>query len=337
MKSIALFQSIGWGSDYMKKALEEKGFSVDIYEGPLDKDHLPEARSYDAVSIFVGSEVDKEVLDAFSSLSLVTTRSTGFNHIAIEACREKGVKVGYVPHYGEHTVAEFAMGLILTLSRKLFPAVDRIKEKSEFSFEGLEGFDLKGKTLGVIGTGRIGRHLIKMAQGFDMRIVAFDAFPDEAYAKDVGITYMTLDEVLASSDVVTLHLPYTDETHHILDRDKLFSMKKGALLINTARGALVETAGLLEALQSEHLGGAGLDVLEEEGIAKDEMGFLLRKDEGHDLRAIVANHVLMDMENVVITPHTAFNTREAKQRIYDGDIANIVSFFEKGELVDEVL
>ncbi len=336
MKSIALFQSIGWGSSYMKKALEEKGFSVDIYEGPLDKDHLPDTRSYDGLSIFVGSSVDQEVLDAFPSLSLITTRSTGFNHIDIEACKEKGVRVGYVPHYGEHTVAEFAFGLILTLSRKLFPAVDRIKETSEFSFEGLEGFDLKGKTLGVIGTGRIGRHVIRMAQGFDMRIVAFDAFPDEVYGKEVGISYVSLEELLSVSDVVTLHLPYTDATHHILDREKLFSMKKGALLINTARGALVETTGLVEVLSSGHLGGAGLDVLEEEGVVKDEMGFLLRKDEGHDLRAVVANHLLMDMENVVITPHTAFNTREAKQRIYDGDIANIVSFFEKGTLVDEV-
>lgn len=336
MTSIALFQSSGWGSEYMKKALEKKGFAVDVYEELLDADHLPDIRSYNVLSVFVGSTIDQEVLDAFPSLSLITTRSTGFNHIDIEACRKKGVRVGYVPHYGEHTVAEFAFGLMLTLSRKLFPAVDRIKETSKFSFEGLEGFDLKGKTLGVIGTGRIGRHVIRMAQGFDMRVVAFDAFPDEAYGKEVGISYVSLEELLSVSDVVTLHLPYTDATHHILDREKLFSMKKGALLINTARGALVETAGLVEALSSGHLGGAGLDVLEEEGVVKDEMGFLLRKDEGHDLRAVVANHLLMDMENVVITPHTAFNTREAKQRIYDGDIANIVSFFKNGTLVDEV-
>lgn len=337
MKSIALFNAFEWGAEYLKTSFEERGFEVDLYDDPLSVHTLPQKRSYDALCVFVGSEVSKEVLDAFENLSVVVTLSTGFNHIDIEECRRRGIGVGYVPYYGEHTVAEFAMGIILTLSRKLFLAADRIKERSDFSFRGLEGFDLKDKTLGVIGTGHIGRHLISMGKGFGMNICAYDVSPDREYEKEEGISYLSFEEVLGKSDIVSLHVPYMKETHHMIGEKELSLMKRGSLLINTARGGLVDTSALVKALQENHLGGAGLDVLEEEGILQDEMGFVLRSESKGDVRVVVANHILMDMDNVIITPHTAFNTREAKKRVYDDGIANIVSFFEKGNVVYEVV
>jgi len=334
MTRIALFQTKGWEAEYETEKLKEAGIDVDCYEEGIDKASIKDPLSYEGVSVFVGPLVNKESLGKFSNLKLVTTRSTGFDHIDLAYAQEKNFALGYVPHYGENTVAEFAMGLILTVSRKLYLGVDRIKEDEGFSFDGLEGFDLKGKTLGVVGTGRIGAHVIKMAKGFDMHIVAHDAYPNEALAKEHGFSYIPLEELLATSDVITIHVPYLPTTHHLINKQNIEKIKKGAILINTARGAVVETEALVIALQKGILGGAGLDVLEEEGVLKDEQGFWLRDADddapGVNLRTVLQDNILIDMPNVVVTPHNAFNTKEAKTRILDADIENITAFFKGG-------
>lgn len=337
MKSI-FFQAKNWEVEYLKSSLSSFGLEVEFVENHLDINNLPDKKDYEIISVFVGCAVNKDVIDSFPNLKLITTRSTGFDHIDVAYAKSKGIEVGFVPSYGENTVAEFAFGLILTVSRKIYQGIDRIKETGDFSFDGLEGFDLKGKTLGVIGTGKIGKHLIKMAKGFDMNIVAFDVFPNNDLAKEFGFEYKTLDELLAISDVISIHVPYLPTTHHLINKENILKIKKGAILINTARGAIVETEALVQALRDKIISGAGLDVLEEEGITKDEMGFVLRNSNNSDVdvMAVLANHVLMEMPNVVITPHNAFNTKEALVRILDNDVENIKQFVSGGKPKDGV-
>ncbi|OGM90613.1 hypothetical protein A2755_03615 [Candidatus Wolfebacteria bacterium RIFCSPHIGHO2_01_FULL_48_22] len=326
MANIALFHISGWEREYLTKKLTDAGHSVDVYDHSLDAEHLPDKRDYEVLSVFVGSAVTPDVIDAFGSVKLITTRSTGYDHVDIAHARQKGISVGYVPHYGENTVAEFAMGLLLTLSRKLYLGIDRIKETAQFSYEGLEGFDLKGKTVGVIGTGRIGKHFIQMLKGFDARVVAYDVYPNKELAAELGYTMVSLDELYAASDIISLHCPCTPKTTHLLNKEAFSKMKKGVVLINTARGALIQTEALVAALQNGTVAGAGLDVLEEEGVASDEMGYVMHGGSLDKARTMLANHILMDHPNVVITPHNAFNTKEAKTRILDADFENITSF-----------
>ncbi len=339
---IAFFEIEKWEIDYIKAQMP----SVELFfsENKLDKDNFPQERDFDAISVFVGSKVDKEVIDAMPNLKLITTRSTGFDHIDYKYAASKNVQTAYVPGYGDNTVAEFAFGLLLSLSRKIYEAYDRIRETGSFSLDGLRGFDLKGKTIGIVGTGRIGQHMIKMAKGFDMNVIAFDAFPNEKLAQELGYKYVSFDDLLGQSDVISLHVPYIKgngesgkekgeiiSTHHLINLQNINKIKKGALLINTARGPIVETGALVKALNEGILGGAGLDVLEEEGAIQDEKTLLLHgHPEEHNLKTVLENHVLIDMPNVIITPHNAFNTKEALQRILDTDISNIKSFIEKG-------
>lgn len=339
MAKIALFQAEGWQAEYEKNALAAKGHTVEIIPTPLDASHLPAARDYDAVSMFVGSAVSKDVIDAFPQLKLITTRSTGFDHVDLAHAKEKNIPVGYVPYYGENTVAEYAIGLMLSLSRKLYWSMDRIKRTENFSFDGLEGFDLKGRTIGVVGTGHIGQRVMEMLKGFDVTMIAYDAYPNQKLAEQFGFSYVSLDELLARADIITLHVPYLPSTHHLINKSNIEKIKKGAYLVNTARGAIVETEALVLALKKGILAGAALDVLEEEGILKDEMGYWLKDKPGADysnMETDLFNHILMDMPNVLITPHNAFNSRQANTRILDADIANICGFFEGGKAATPV-
>lgn len=334
---IGFFGTKDWEKEYIEAKKDKfSGAEVFFTEEIISEEHPPKSDDFDIASVFVDSSVTKNVIEKLPNLKFIATRSTGFDHIDRKACAEKGIKVSYVPSYGENTVAEMAFGLLLSLSRKIYESYDRIRETGNWSFDGLQGFDLLGKTIGVLGTGRIGKHSINMAKGFGMKVVAYDAFPNQKMAEEMGFEYKTLEELLAISDVVTIHVPYLPETHHLMNEDRLMKMKKGAILINTSRGAVVETSALVKALKSGHLGGAGLDVLEEEGVVKDELDFLVSgKVEGHDWKTIVANHVLIDMPNVIITPHNAFNTKEAIQRILDTTVDNIEAYL-KGELLNEV-
>jgi len=333
---IGFFEIEDWEIDYLKNQLT----SAELFftKEKLNKDNLPQERNFDIISVFVGSNIDKEVINAFPNLKLIATRSTGFDHIDLKAAKEKNIPIAYVPGYGDNTVAEFAFGLILNLSRKIYTGFDQIRETGSFSLEGLRGFDLNNKTIGIIGTGRIGRYMVKIAKGFGMKVIAFDVKPDENFAKEMSFQYLSLDDVLVQSDIISLHVPYMKETHHLINSQNISKIKKGALLINTSRGAVVETESLIRGLNEKILGGVGLDVLEEEGAIQDEKTLILYgRPEEHDLKTLIQNHVLIDMPNVIITPHNAFNTQEALQRILDTDLENIKSFIEKNEPTYSVL
>ena len=294
---------------------------------------MPPQTDFEMISVFVDSELTAEVLEKFPNLKLIATQSTGFDHIDLEYCRSKNITVSSVPSYGENTVAEYAFALILCLSRKIYEGYDRLREIGSFSFEGLRGFDLKGKTIGVIGTGHIGRHVIKIAKGFEMNILAYDPMPTPRFAEETGFTYLSFEEVLAKSDVVTFHVPLTEQTRHMVNERTLNLMKKGAYIINTSRGGIVDTQALVKALKEGRLGGAGVDVMEEEDVLKDEMTFLMKgREEEHNLKTILADHILIDTPNVIVTPHNAFNTDEALQRILDTTMANISGFIRGAPL-----
>ena len=324
MKTI-FFEIEDWEADYMRQSLS--GHELIFTKEKLDKDHLPPAKDVEAISVFTKSKIDVATIAALPNLKLIATRTTGYDHIDIAEAVKRGITVSSVPSYGENTVAEFAMGLLLCISRRIFKSYDRIRETGSFSLEGLQGFDLKGKTVGVVGTGRIGRHLIKMAKGFDMNIIAYDAFPNEALSAELGFRYVSFEELLSISDVMSFHVPDLPSTRHMINMENINLIKRGAILINTARGTVVETSALVKALNDGILGGAGIDVLEEETPIRDEKEFLLtgRTDE-HNLKTILENHLLIDMENVIITPHNAFNTKEALARILQTTSENIVNF-----------
>lgn len=338
MAKIAFFGLENWEKEYIKnldgfKKLDMEAVFIDGY---LDSKNIPKDTSFDAISVFVDSTVDKEVIGKFPNLKFVDTRSTGYDHVDLEACREMGIEVSYSPSYGERTVAEFTFALILALTRKVYEGFDNIKETGKFSVEGLRGVDLAGKTLGVLGAGRIGRNVIQIAKGFNMNVLAYDPFPKEETAKELGFEYKDLKEVLSQSDIVTLHVPHTDETHHLINSETIYDIKKGAYIINTSRGGIIQTEALVKALKEEHLAGAGLDVLEEEGFIRDELEFLLGEHPKHEnLKTMLANHILVDMPNVIITPHNAFNTWEALKRILETSAVNIDGFL-KGEFVNIV-
>lgn len=305
-----------WGEDgkqhmLASEKLKSAGVEVSFEGGALSPDHMPADKNFDILGVFMDSTVNEAAISGLPNLKFITTLSTGFDHIDLKAAAARGIPVSSVPAYGENTVAEFAFALILSLSRKIGESRDRVKVEGKFTTDGLTGFDLAGKTLGVVGTGRIGKHAVQMGKGFGMKIIAYDVFHDDAFAAQMGFPYMSLEELLAQSDVITIHCPYLPSTHHLINMTNVGLIKKGTYLVNTARGAIVETPALVSALKSGQLGGAGLDVLEEEGEMKAG-NMDVEKD-------------LLAMPNVIVTPHNAFNTKEAFVRILDTTIDNIVA------------
>lgn len=278
------------------------------------------------ISPFLRSELQAPVLARLPKLRLIATRSTGVDHIDLAYCRTRGIAVANVPAYGERTVAEHVFALLLTISHKMVDAVNQTR-RGDFSLRGLQGFDLEGKTLGVIGTGAIGRHVIRIARGFDLRVLAYDLRPDAAFAHEFGCTYAPLDDVLAAADIITLHVPALPQTQDLISFPQFARMKPGVILINTARGSVVNVRALLQALAEGKVAAAGLDVLPEEPVIHEEAellrSFFARE---HDLETLLADHVLLRMRNVYITPHSAFATREASRRILDTTRANIAAF-----------
>lgn len=321
---IVLYEVEDWVRGYLK----ERGFEQDrtkLIAEPLSESNADEAADAEVVSVFIYSTVDKPALDKLHSVRLIATRSTGYDHIDLKECRRRGITVCNVPRYGENTVAEHAFALILALSRKLKPAVFKINQL-KFDLEGLKGFDLKDRTLGVIGAGAIGLHSIRIGRGFGMRVLAFDAYPQPILAEVLGFEYVPLERVLGESDVITLHVPLVKETHHLINMDSIHQIKRGAILINTARGAVVQTEALVVALDVGILSGAGLDVLEGEESIKEEAQLLTDTLPVEKLRAIVRSYALLHRDNVIITPHVAFYSVEAERRIIDTTLDNIESF-----------
>lgn len=297
---------------------------------PLRPDTAAAASSADGVSVFVKSTVTKDVLAQLPKLKFVATRSMGYDHIDIAACAVRGIVVSRVPAYGENTVAEHTFALILACTRRIFQSYERT-ERLKFNREGLRGFDLAGKTLGVVGVGKIGRNVCRIAhKGFGMRVLAYDTHADPALAAELSFTYTpTLEVLLTESDVVTLHVPYLPETHHLINRENIGKMKRGSILVNTARGALIDTQALLWALNEGIVQAAGLDVLEEENFVYEEAELLVNDvPEGKNLATVLRNHILVERDDVIVTPHNAFNSVEAVNRIFETTLENIRGFLE---------
>ncbi len=322
---IAFFELERWEEVYIQEHL--KGHTLLFHSGKLDKHCALKFKDVEALGIFIYSYVNKEVLDTLPRLKFITTLSTGYDHIDLVECAKRKIPVSNVPSYGENTVAEHAFALILNITRKIFESVERTR-KGSFELQGLRGCDLKGKTITVIGAGNIGKHIIRMACGFEMNVFAYDQHPDTTLAKKLGFRYArSLAEALRDADIVTLHLPLLKETQHIMNKRMFKQCKKGMILINTARGGLIDTKDLLWALEKGIVAAAGLDVLEEECVVKEEKQLLSKHFIPEcDLHTLLYDHMLLQRPNVYVTPHNAFNSKESLLRILNTGIENIEGF-----------
>jgi len=313
---IAFFNVRGDEEEFYQNALQ--GNEIFCTTETLTSESLPEQKDFEVISVFTDSKVDELVIEAFPNLKLIAARSTGFDHIDLKTAEEKGITVVNVPAYGETTVAEFAFALLLAITKRILPAFESVKETEKFSREGLSGFDLKGKTLGIIGTGHIGASAIKIAKGFDMTVLAFDAFPNKELAESLEFNYVPLEELFSKSDFISLHVPFLPSTEHMINQNNISYIKRGAVIINTSRGEVVETEALIHGLETGIIAGAGLDVLENE---------IALRIEGHGDAGITSmNDKLMEMDNVIVTPHIASHTKEAMDRIKQTSVDNIKVF-----------
>ena len=285
---IAFYNVEQWEQDYLSKQLPNVSFPEEL------------GGDFDIVSIFIDTPVNTCFLDKFQNLKCIVTRSTGFDHIDLQACKERNISVCNVPDYAKNTVAEFSFALILALARKVFQSYQVVQTTGKFIRDGLMGFDLKGKTVGVIGTGNIGSCFIEIAQGYGMNVIAHDIDPH------LPVNYVSLEELLKRSDIVSLHVPYNEHTHYLLNKNNIPLMKNGSYLINTSRGKVLEMEALLNAIESGKIAGAGLDVIEDE------------KNLSSDVSQRLIAH-----PHTIITPHNAYNTQEAIQRILDATILNV--------------
>ncbi len=330
---ITIFEVEEWEREAFK-CLEDE-HEVRYTTSPLNAGTAGEFGDTECISTFIYSKLKRNVLEQLPRLQMIATRSTGVDHIDLEYCTDNHITVSNVPTYGKNTVAEHSFALMLTISRRMIDSVDRTR-RGDFSFRGLRGFDLRDKTLGVIGTGDIGECVIEIANGFKMRVLAYDVKPREVLRERLDFTYVGLDELLGESDIVTLHVPAIPQTKHMLGAEQFKKMKDGAVLINTSRGAVVEVQSLVEALATGKLAAAGLDVLPQEPVIREEAELLrsvYQREHEQDLVSLLADNVLMRVRNVVVTPHNAFNTTEAVQRILNTTTENIFCY-AKGEPVN---
>lgn len=333
MKEIVFFEAKESDRKYLKQNL--KGFKLKFFEECIQDVPVAKFKKADFISVFIYSHVSADIISAMPNLKHVATRSTGFDHIDLDVCTERKIIVSNVPFYGENTVAEHTFALILNLSRKVH--LSYLREKNgNYSIDGLQGFDLKGKTFGVIGAGRIGLHAIKIAKGFGMHVKAFDLHQNNFTSELLHFDYATVDEILKTCDIVSLHMPYCKATHHFMNKTRLNKMKKGALLINTARGGLIDTDALYDNLVAGKLGGVGLDVIEGEEFIGHEDEILSCKKSKSKVCEVFRDHEIFDMPNVIFTPHNAFNSIEAIHRILDTNIDNLSNFGKKGKSIFQI-
>jgi D-lactate dehydrogenase len=323
---IAFFETEKWEQKYLAERL--KNHELYFSEKKMTLATAKKQKDAEALGIFIYTTIDSKILDTMPKLKLITTMSTGYNHIDVKECTKRGITVCNVPSYGENTVAEHTFALILALSRKIHQSYERTS-KADFSAVGLRGFDLKGKTIGVIGVGHIGKHVIRIAKGFEMNVLAYERFPKKELEKEMGFNYTSLDELYSKSDIITFHVPLNDSTRHMFNKDSLKKIKKGAIIINTARGEIIETDALIKGLSTKTISAAGLDVLEGECFIREEKQVIDKYFQKEcDLKMVLRNHVLLKMPNVLITPHNAFNSQEALERILETTIENIKGFSE---------
>lgn len=327
---IAFFDAKSYDRETFEEVNARFGFDIRFYKERLRPSTVALAKGADAVCIFVNAECDREVIArlAESGVKLIALRCAGFNNVDLQAAQEHGVRVVRVPAYSPHAVAEYAVTLMLSLNRKVYRSVFRTRE-GNFKLKGLLGFDMYGKTVGLIGLGRIAKELVKILRGFGMKVLAYDNYPDLDFAREHEVSLVTLDELYAQSDIISLHCPLVPETTHLINAASIAKMKPGVMLINTGRGKLIHTEDLIEGLRSHQVGSAGLDVYEEEANYFYED----RSDKMLDDDKLV---LLLMMPNVIITSHQAFFTREATFNIGLTTLQNIQDFTEGRELVNEV-
>ncbi len=326
MIKVAFYDTKAYDKPSFERFGEAKGLQFRFLETKLNEDTAALAKGCDAVCVFVNDTVSAAVIDSLyaDGVRLIALRSAGYNNVDVRAAFGK-LHVVHVPAYSPYSVAEHAMALLLTSVRRIHKAYNRTREFN-FSLSGLTGFDLHGRTVGVIGTGRIGRIFIDICRGFGMNVLAYDRFP----AEGSGIDYVPLDELLARSDVISLHCPLTDETRHMIGADAIEKMKKGVVIVNTSRGALIDAEALLEGIKARKVGAACLDVYEEEAdvFFEDRSGHILNDD-------LLSR--LISMPNVIVTSHQAFLTEEALNNIARTTVDNIVSCFENDGVCDNEL
>lgn len=323
MKTI-FFEVQSWEKDRLQYTFPE----ALLVETKLAADNAATSSFTDAeiISTFITSSVTKEVIDTLPNLKLITTRSTGFDHIDVIYAKQKGVHVANVPEYGSDTVAEHTFALLLSLTRRIYESVNHSKNLN-FEHDTIRGVDLFGKTIGIIGLGKIGINVLRIANGFGMKALVTNRSHDELLQQQYHFTYVDLDALLQQSDVITLHLPYVPQTHHLINKENITKLKPNSYLINTARGALIETEALVVGLEKGILAGVGLDVLEDEQELTEEVAILTSQYKKEvDMKNLLYDHILINHPKVLITPHNAFNSQEALTRITNTTIENIKSF-----------
>ena len=328
MIKVAFFDT----KDYDKKLFDEynKNYNYEItyYESKLSIETVHLAKGHDVVCIFVNDKADKPVLDKLNGygVKLIALRCAGFNNV--DLANLGNMRAVRVPNYSPYAVAEHATALLLNINRKIYKSYQRVK-KYNFAIDGLLGFDVHGKTVGVIGTGKIGKVFIQIMKGFGTNVIAYDVYHDDQSAKDLGFTYVSLDELCQKSDIISLHCPLTPETEYIINKDSLSKMKDGVIIINSSRGKLIKTDDLIDAISANKIGGVGLDVYEnEEEFFLQDLSSSYKRDKNLSL--------LISMPNVTITSHQAFFTSEALNKISSDTCQNIKDIFENGECANEI-
>lgn len=314
---VAFFDAKSYDLPGFEACSTDRNMEIKYFETRLSEDTVSLAAGFDAVCVFVNDVVNANVVQRLHELGVqvIALRCAGFNNVDIRACQGK-LRVFRVPAYSPYAVAEHAMALLLTVNRRTHKAHNRTREFN-FSLQGLTGFDLYGKTVGIVGTGKIGRVFADICRGFGMKILAYDKFPNP----DTGLTYVTLDQLLQQSDIISLHCPLTEDTAHLIDANAVAKMKKGVVIVNTSRGGLVDTDALIAGLKEGTIGGACLDVYEEEGevFYEDFSGQIIQDDK---LVRLIA------MPNVIVTSHQAFLTQEALDNIAMTTVNNLVRYFQ---------
>lgn len=327
---IAFFGAKPYDIASFDKVNEKYNYDIRYYRGHLNPNNVVLTQDTDAVCIFVNDTADAAVIDAMvdNGVKLLALRCAGFNNVDLKAAKGK-LPVVRVPAYSPYAVAEYSLALMLSLNRKIHRAYWRTRD-GNFSLNGLMGFDMHGKTIGIIGTGKIAKILIRLLKGFGMRILAYDLYPDMKFAGEEGISYVSLDELYRESDIISLHCPLTDQTKYMIDKDSIDKMKEGVMIINTGRGQLINTNDLIEGLKEKKIAAAGLDVYEEEGeyFYEDKSDKIIDDD-------VLAR--LLSFNNVIVTSHQAFFTKEALHNIAETTLQNIEDFRCHRPLVNEVI
>jgi len=326
---VAFFDTKSYDESSFNKVNQKFGFDIKYFKGHLNINNVALTKGIDVACIFVNAVADAPVIDELvaNGVKVIALRCAGYNNVDLNAARNR-IKVVRVPAYSPYAVAEHTLALMLTINRKTHRAYNRTRE-GNFALSGLMGFDMHGKTAGIIGTGKIAKILIKTLRSMGMEVLAYDLYPDMDFAAREGIKYVSLDELYSGSDIISLHCPLTKETEYIINDEAISKMKNGVMMINTGRGKLIDTQALIKGLKSKKIGSAGLDVYEEESeyFFEDRSNRVMDDD-------VLAR--LLSFNNVVVTSHQAFFTQEALENIAETTLKNIQDFIEGRELVNEV-